>query len=240
YLLDSGASDKFLINTKALKIDVKEIDYAILSHAHYDHAGGMGAFFDHNDKASFYLRSGSRENSYLKIAFLKKYIGLEHGILQRSQDRIIMAEGDYVIEPGVFLIPHKTEGLEKIGRKAFLYVNSEGQYKPDNFNHEQSLVFDTAQGLVILNSCSHGGADTIIREIQETFPEKQVYALIGGFHLIKQSSKEVRKLAIKLKESGVKHIYTGHCTGDKAFKILKEELQDRVDYLSTGLEIVID
>ena len=50
---------------------------------------------------------------------------------------------------------------------------------PDDFSHEQSLVLDTEKGLVIINLCSHGGAANIINEVQETFPQKHVYGIIG-------------------------------------------------------------
>ena len=36
-LLDAGASNLFLDNMKRLGVNIEEIDYATLSHAHYDH-----------------------------------------------------------------------------------------------------------------------------------------------------------------------------------------------------------
>lgn len=45
--------------------------------------------------------------------------------------------------------------------------------KHDDFHHEQSLVFDTDDGLVILNSCSHGGIDNIVKEVKATFEGKK-------------------------------------------------------------------
>ena len=43
-LLDAGASGLFYKNAKKLGLDIKNVDYAILSHAHYDHANGMETF----------------------------------------------------------------------------------------------------------------------------------------------------------------------------------------------------
>ncbi len=57
-LLDTGASGLFLENANRLGIDIQNIDYAVLSHAHYDHAEGMKNFFESNDRANFYLRQG--------------------------------------------------------------------------------------------------------------------------------------------------------------------------------------
>ena len=36
-------------------------------------------------------------------------------------------------------------------------------------------------------------------------------------------------------ELGVEQICTGHCTGEPAFALLREELGDRLTYLRTGL-----
>lgn len=148
-------------------------------------------------------------------------------------------EGDYELAPGVTLIPHKTPNLAAVGKAAGMYQRKLFWFCPDCFAHEQSLVFDTERGLVIFNSCSHGGADNIIREIQTTYPKKKIYAMIGGFHLFRSPDEEVRAFAMRIRETGIEKIYTGHCTGDKAVAILKEELGDAVEQLYTGMEIVI-
>ena len=75
-LLDTGASDLFLKNAKKLSRKIEDVDYAVLSHAHYDHADGIDAFFGKNKKAKFYLREGSAENCYGKKWILRRYIGL--------------------------------------------------------------------------------------------------------------------------------------------------------------------
>ena len=90
-------------------------------------------------------------------------------------------------------------------------------------------------GLVVFNSCSHGGADVVINEIADTFPDKKVKALIGGFHLYDKSEAEVRALAERIRQTGIEKIYTGHCTGEKAFAILREELGDIAGQLTVGL-----
>ena len=155
-------------NAKNLGINLGELEYGVLSHAHYDHADGMPAFFDKNESAKFYLRKGTGENCYGKKNFFQyKYNGIARGTLNTYEDRIEYVEGDYEITKGIYLIPHKTRGLERIAKKVQLYVKENGKMFADDFAHEQSLVFDTPKGLVVFNSCSHGGADNIITEIIE-------------------------------------------------------------------------
>ena len=55
-----------------------------------------------------------------------------------------------------------------------MYRRTPQGFIPDDFSHEQSLVIDTAKGLVILNSCSHSGVENIINEVHSTFPDKHI------------------------------------------------------------------
>lgn len=234
-LLDAGASGLFVTNADKLGISLKDIDYAVLSHAHYDHANGMRQFFQRNDKAEFYVRDACAENCYAKKWIFHKYIGVPKGILEEYKERVVHVSGDFAITEGVSLIPHKTKGLDAIGLREGMYQKRKNGWMADDFSHEQSLVFDTPIGLVIFNSCSHGGAANIIHEVSASFPDKRVTALIGGFHIYNKSEAEVRELAGKIKETGIQYVYTGHCTGKNSYQILKTELGDMVQQLKVGL-----
>lgn len=234
-LLDVGASGLFMENAAKLGLDIAAVDAAALSHAHYDHADGMRAFFKANSRAKFWLRSHAKCYKREKGRRGYKYIGVPENMLRRYNSRIVFAEGDAQILPGVTLVPHKTAGLAAVGEKNKMYVRRGRRYAADDFAHEQSLVFETPEGLVVFNSCSHGGADVVINEIAETFPDKKVRALIGGFHLYDKSEAEVRALAGRIRDTGIEKIYTGHCTGQKAFDILHEELGDIAAQLTVGL-----
>lgn len=234
-LLDTGSSEMFVQNAKILGVDLSEVDFGVLSHAHYDHADGMGAFFAANDKAKFYLRAGAGENCYHKLPDGDKYIGIKKGILETYKDRIVFVEGKVVLSEGIELTPHTTKDLAEIGRCNSMYVKKGSRMIPDDFSHEQNLIFETEKGLVIFNSCSHAGADNIIKETAASYPGKKICALIGGFHLFRSSEEEVRAFAKRVKETGIEKLYTGHCTGEEGYRILKEELGDKVEQLKTGL-----
>lgn len=236
-LLDTGASQLFAENADELGISLRDVDIAVLSHAHYDHANGMAKFFEINPKAKFYLRDGCAENCYHRKWLLSRYIGLPKGILKAYQDRIVCVSGSQSVCEGVDLIPHTTLGLSAIGRRENMYQRKSGKWVPDDFSHEQSLVLETARGLAVFNSCSHGGAVNIIHEVEAAYPGKRVSALIGGFHLFNKPDHEVRELARKIKGTGIGAVYTGHCTGEKAYHILKDELGDALHQFRVGLTI---
>lgn len=234
YLLDAGASDKFLMNAQKLGVDITQVDCGILSHAHFDHADGMEPFFLKNDSAPFFLHREAEENCYYRRAFFAKYIGIKKGTLKKFQKRIRRAEDRQQIADGVWLAGHRTDGLRLRGKREHMCVKRKHRFFWDDFSHEQSVVFELPEGLVIVNGCCHGGVDNIIKEVRANFPGKTIYAIAGGFHLFTWSTEQVRMLCESLRELKVAHIYTGHCTGKAAYMILKEELGERVEALSVG------
>ncbi len=260
-LLDTGASPRFAENARALNVDLADVDLAVLSHAHYDHSDGMETFFLANSKASMYLSPNACENCYhifrkSNIADLettdeevvydedgeyKKYDGIAFGWLEKFKDRIIYADrGVCEIAKGVYLVPHTTPGLEKLGEKVGQYIKVGDEYIPDDYSHEQSLVFKTGEGLAVYNSCSHAGVDNIIREVEEAFPGEKVSCMIGGFHLFMFDEDEVREQARGMAATGIKHIVTGHCTGADQNKWLSDELSKygvRAELMECGLVI---
>ena len=195
-LLDTGASDLFARNAEALGLDLGAVAFGVLSHAHWDHANGMDAFFARNPSAPFYLQASCGE------------VCFDH-----------------------------SPGLARRGAAAGMFCLRAGQWVPDDFSHEQTLVLETPRGLVLLSSCCHAGADTIIREVQAAFPGRPIQAIVGGFHLYETPDQEVRALARRLRDTGVAQVLTGHCTGERGFALLREELGAQVTQFSTGLVV---
>lgn len=238
-LLDAGQSRLFAENAKKLGINLKKVDLAVLSHAHYDHADGFDEFLLINKKAKLYVRKEAEEIFYADHDGHVDYIGPRKGMLAEYADRVVYVDSSccYLGSDKMFLVPHSTEGLSDIGEKAKLYKLVDEKIYADDFEHEQSLVISTKKGLVIFNSCSHGGPANIIKEVQKQRPGEKIYAYIGGFHLSKYPDEDVYSFAETLKEVAVDKIITGHCTGDRAFEILREKLGERVEKMHSGLSI---
>lgn len=239
-LLDTGASGNFAQNAEHMGVPLEEVEFGALSHAHFDHADGLDVFFEKNTKAKFYLRKSARENCYALEAGKRRYIGIRKGFLDRFQERLEYVTGLYELYPGAWLLGHSTPGLAAVGKKADMYRRQGLFLRPDDFSHEQSLVLETGQGLAVFNSCCHAGADVVLREVQTTFPGKKIAFILGGFHLYETPADEVRAFARRLEATGVEHIVTGHCTGEKALAILREALGERVQALESGLVLEIE
>lgn len=242
-ILDAGSTEAFWDNAKRLGIDLTEIDTGILSHGHYDHSGGLKRLFQNNTHVKVYARREAME-SYFSGSGEMHEIGIPQNVIS-YKERFELVDDFLELFPGVYLVPHNSKGLEKIGEKSKLYKMSQGEIVPDDFLHEQSLVFETERGLVIFNSCSHGGVENIIREVKESCGQKHVYAYVGGLHMKgKREGKEicnfteaeVDALCEVIEREDISYIYTGHCTGLVGLVLLKERLGDRVKALTTGLQ----
>jgi len=60
-LFDTGSSNRFALNAEALGIDLGRVDVAVISHAHFDHAGGLARFFEMNSTAPVLLLTATRQ-----------------------------------------------------------------------------------------------------------------------------------------------------------------------------------
>lgn len=238
-LLDAGSSEIFYENAEKLGIKPENADICVLSHGHYDHSGGFTAVLERNDSLKIYANKNVFGN-FLSGNGGLHFIGIPDNVRQ-YKDRFILTDGVTKLDNDIYLVPHSAGISNEIGRRARLYVNSENE--PDNFSHEQSLVIDTEKGLVIFNSCSHGGVENIVREVRETCGGKRIYAYIGGLHMkgtengrdiCVMPQNELDKICQFIKNEDITHIYTGHCTGTSGLDELKKRL-DNVHTLTSGL-----
>ncbi len=243
YLIDSGASNLFVTNADKTGVDLDSIDTAFLSHAHYDHSGGYSAFFERNNHAKVYLQKAAENRECFKITdSVKKDIGIPDNILVKNSDRFIFVDGEAKIDDGIFIVPHSSEKIRERSEHTNMFTFFDGKMQPDDFKHEQTIVFEETDGLVCFNSCSHSGVDIAVDEVKNAFPGKKIKAYIGGFHLMGAdgifscgyTEEEVKAVAKKLVNSNVKRFYSGHCTGIIAFSWLKEILGDKLTQLYSG------
>lgn len=248
-LVDFGQSERFLHNAAALGIDMSAVDVAVLSHAHYDHADGLEAFCTFNHKAPVYLSAACAENCWSTKGGTTEphYIGMRRGALGRCSSRLrrVAYKGVTTVLPGAYVLTHTTPGLAEVGRRTGMLVGDGQTWAPDDFAHEVSLVLeldsDTGSDprrLVVVSSCSHAGCCAILNEVRAAFRGENIDAFIGGLHLVHATKAEVRAVAKCMREHGVRRLYTGHCTGQRALDILRHELPQMVVPMHPGLRLV--
>jgi 7,8-dihydropterin-6-yl-methyl-4-(beta-D-ribofuranosyl)aminobenzene 5'-phosphate synthase len=233
-LFDMGQDKTFHHNAVKLGIDISDIDYAILSHGHYDHCGGLSIFLQYNSSAPIYLGSGCDKLFYSERPEKYRYIGLDNNLLKENEGRFHWVAKSCEVDSGIHLISDFHMGESRPGGNRGLLIREGGKYNPDPFAHEILLVICEPDGIILATGCGHSGILNMVLAAKKYFPNMHIKAVIGGFHLIGESRQEIERIAYKLLELGCARVITGHCTGEDAIHIMNEILGDRLDHLHTG------
>lgn len=221
-LFDTGQSDLFYKNAEKLGVDLSAVDFAVISHGHYDHGGGLKKFLEVNKTALVYVSRNAFGNFYNG----EKYIGLDKSL--KMNERFILIQDNIKIGDGAEIFVNK--GLESGVSSFGLTAEENGIKKSDTFLHEIYLCLETDGKKVLFSGCSHSGIEGIMRRFKPDI-------FIGGFHLIKvEDEKLLQKLAKVLSGYNTEY-YTCHCTGQRQYEYLKNHLKS-LKYLSTGDTII--
>src|SRR3954447_18597283 len=230
-LFDTGNDpDIFATNVKAKGIDLKTLDFVILSHRHSDHMAGLNYVLSVNPTVKIYApKEGfGIYGSSLPSGFYRKddtlppemrYYGgappqvMKFGAAWRGAN-FELIDNTTEIAPGMTLIAVVSDAP---GTKEL---------------KELSLAVNTSEGIVLVVGCSHPGIEKIVEAAAAINPK--VHLIAGGFHLVIASDDVVAKAVTALKDTfKVEWVAPGHCTGEPMFAALKKAFGDR--YLYAGL-----
>lgn len=114
----------------------------------------------------------------------------------------------------------------------------EGVFSTGQIGTEQGLVVDTPNGLVILTGCAQAAMVDVVEKARGVMP-KDVYLLMGGFHLVQQTEAALSPIVQQLRKLGVKNLGASHCTGEKAIALLKKDFGKSYVTLGAGKVIFI-
>lgn len=237
-LFDTGASGDILENAKLLNVDLKTLDYVLISHGHYDHSGGLTRLIKEiNPSIELYVGDGFFNNKYslredgdyqftgnsFDVGFLRSHNIKTHYV---NQDITYLTD-DIMI----FTNFNRDEEFENTNQT--MYLKQDGEFIKDPFWDEISLGVKTDKGLVIIVGCSHVGVVNIIDTIiQRTGME--IYGIIGGTHLIKEDDEKINKIIEYLKDKEIEVVGACHCTGKQGETMLEQQLEENFINNNTG------
>lgn len=221
-------------NGTRLGIDFGAIEAVVLSHGHWDHAGGLPMALDLIRKSN----RGRPVPCYLHPGmFRKRALPLPGGELlpireipspdelaARGAAVITTREPQAILDEMVFLsgeVPRITP-YEK-GFPGHMRRSEDGQsWEPDPLIMDERFlaVHVKDKGIVVLTACSHAGVVNVLRHARICFPSTPLYGIIGGFHLAGGNEKIIAESVRDTAEFGLKLIAPGHCTGWRAVNAL--------------------
>jgi 7,8-dihydropterin-6-yl-methyl-4-(beta-D-ribofuranosyl)aminobenzene 5'-phosphate synthase len=242
-LFDTGSSGSFVKNAEHLSVNVASVNTAVLSHHHFDHGGGLRQFFELNSSAKVHLGKTPSGDCFGKIfGFVKKYVGLDKTLVADYPERFKTVTEPTQILPDVFVFPHISANHPKPAGNKHIFLKKDGTFILDDFAHEIVMAIKENGKLVVFTGCSHNGILNMVDTVARAFKDIPIKALIGGFHLVAAppfnfmagSKSEVEELAKSVLNYPIEKTYTGHCTGTKAFLILKNVMGERIMDIQTG------
>ena len=246
-LFDTGRTDNFISNAKKLGVSLESIDAVVISHGHGDHGGGLLSFLKINNKAKVYMRRKALEDYYFHTIFFNESVRIDKKVFEKYSSRINYIDSFTEILNDIYIITDIEKAYDIPGGNKYLYVKERNELIRDKFEHELLLVIKEEDGICIFTGCSHSGAANMIQAARNTFSNIKIKAIIGGFHLVRipiikwlsASQDEIDVITKKIIDEKIEKVYTGHCTGEKGYKKLKNILGSRIEYISTGKEICI-
>jgi 7,8-dihydropterin-6-yl-methyl-4-(beta-D-ribofuranosyl)aminobenzene 5'-phosphate synthase len=235
-LFDTGNNAEiFAQNVKVSGVDLKKLDFAVISHRHGDHTGGMNYLLTVNPqvkifapKEGFGVFGASLPGTfYRQDASLPDYMRYYNG-----KPPQMMTFGTPWPSANFVLIDGVTEAAPGIS------VIATVSQTPGTLElRELSLAIETPKGLILVVGCSHPGIERIVEA--STVLDKHVYAIVGGLHLVTTPDSEIARIVTALRDKWkVDCVALGHCTGEPAFAAFQRAFGAHYNY--AGLGSVID
>ena len=238
-LFDTGQSGNFIDNAKSLDIELKNLDYVIISHGHYDHSGGFERLIEEiNPNIKLFVGEGFFNRKYSLMENKDyEYIGnpFDEDFLKENNIPTEYINKDVInITENLLVFTNFNRDREfDNANETTMYLKEDGKYKKDMFLDEISLGIKTDKGLVVVVGCSHVGIVNILNTIiQRT--NMNIHSLIGGTHLVKEDDEKINKVIEYLREKDIKIIGACHCTGKQGETMLSQQLEDNFINNNTG------
>jgi 7,8-dihydropterin-6-yl-methyl-4-(beta-D-ribofuranosyl)aminobenzene 5'-phosphate synthase len=232
-LFDTGNNaDIFATNVRALGIDLRRLDFAVISHRHGDHTSGLSYLLRQNPHLKIYApKEGFGVfGAALPSTFYRRDAGLPDSMRYyqgKPPERLIFgspwpqANFQWIdslteVAPGVTIISTVSQNAGTLELR------------------ELSLAVQGPEGLVLLVGCSHPGIETILEAARPL--GEHIAMIFGGLHLVTTPDTTIARIASALRDRwGVIKVAPGHCTGEPAFAELQRVFGTRYRYAGLGV-----
>ena len=261
-LFDTGPhGETFLRNAKILGLDLAEVEAVVLSHGHWDHAGGLVAAIEEMSKGRGDAVIGRHEDAATERKGVECYVHpgmFAERALQKPNGEVIRfeqvpnvdeleeagakvvntKEPQFIADGAFYLsgeIPRRT--AYETGLPGHVRRESEEQrWEPDPLILDERFisVHVKDKGQVVFSACSHAGLVNVLTHAQSMFPEVELYGVFGGLHLSGATEKIIPQTVDDLRQFDLQLIAAGHCTGWRALSAMSNVFGDELVPFAVG------
>ena len=235
-LFDTGQTTAVLLhNLNCLDLSFRDLSALVLSHAHFDHTGGIDPVLASNKTLPVYGHTNIFEKRYYRAEDGTRQVGLseDHELLLR-QSNLFLSDGPEEVIKGLWTTGDITNREDQLGSSPFLYVKKDETWTPDPYTDDLSLVLNTAEGLVVICGCCHAGLLNTLYHVRKIFAGN-IHAVIGGIHLVYAKEAYLDHVIDAIKKDFLHtRFLLNHCTGKEAQKRFALEFGELVSNFGVG------
>ena len=118
-----------------------------------------------------------------------------------------------------------------------VFIDEDGQKRPDYMEDEQLLLIDTPEGLCLFAGCCHPGILNCLSHVKRSFPQKKLHMILAGMHLMGASGERLERTIGELKKLDWDLLIPVHCTGVEAIGRMKMAFGEKCRLVETGVEL---
>jgi 7,8-dihydropterin-6-yl-methyl-4-(beta-D-ribofuranosyl)aminobenzene 5'-phosphate synthase len=225
-LFDTGLSpDAMVTNADRLGVDLSRIQAVVLSHGHFDHAGGLAGLAGTRGTRSLpmvvhpmiwtrrRLAVPGREPEELPTLSKRALEGEGFSVIERREPSLLV-DGCVLITGEVDRTTDFERGMPPPHQA---WTGGQWQHDPLVIDDQALVVHLRGRGLVVLTGCGHAGVINIVRHAQRLTAVPALHALVGGLHLSGTAFEPIVDRTVgALTEMAPDLVVSGHCTGWRA------------------------
>ena len=233
-LFDTGISPEGMtLNASRLGVDWSSVQGVVLSHGHFDHAGGFAGLAKATRSLPMTVHPGIWQHRRITPPNVDPTLfptlsrraleGEGFEVVERRQPSLLV-DGCVLITGEVDRVTEFERGMPPVHQAL---VDGEWQHDPLILDDQALVVNVRDKGLVVVTGCGHAGAINIVRHAMRLTGVDRLHGLLGGMHLGGPWFEQVVAPTIEaLTAMSPALLVPGHCTGWKAQHAFAAALPD--------------
>ena len=241
-LFDTGLSGTVLLhNLDLMEINLRDIGGVVLSHAHYDHTGGLPKLLSEKPGLPLYASPDIFRSRFSIRNGQYKSIGMPMTEDEFSLKADLNLNSSPVeVLPGLWTSGEISQRTEPEGRSVQHFVSKGDSWAPDPYRDDMSMVLETAGGMVLICGCCHAGLLNTMAHVSRTF-QRRIISVLGGTHLVTADDLYLKHVINTLRDDyELESFYPNHCTGEHAYLMLANAFGDKIKPCPVGTIVNFD